>query len=220
MTNDSMLPPRFVYPDDEDRSNYVSKMHFSLMQQAGEPALWKHSNASGYHAYRFQWEGGRNLQGPLVIRLEIQPDGTGIATIKIWKSVEIGFHVNTNYPKYEKRLQINDTKPISARNVKKFLRQIDKIRFWDLPIEDDRLGFDGETWNFEGAKNGNFHFVTRWVPQDKEFRKAGLLLLDACKLPNPWQHILRSLDYEWILSLIENLIFNLSSFYYRLKKGK
>jgi hypothetical protein len=183
-------------------------MDFGLMQQrAGEPSLWKQSNQPDYHAYRFRWEGGLRIVGPLVIRLDVQPDGSGIATIKIWKSVPGEYDS-------DKRLQADYTKPVSRRNVNKFLRQIEKARFWELPSEDDHRGLDGETWMLEGAKNGTFHFVTRWVPQDWAFRRIGFVLLHICKLPNEY---FANPYLEWLGERLTALASAVYSWWYKLR---
>jgi hypothetical protein len=220
MSNDPMLPPGTFYPNDEETDSFFNEIHFGLMQQAGEPSLWKLSGVPSYHAYRFYWGGGLRLLGPVVIRLIVQPDGSGIVNIKTWNSVQIGFHPGSSYPNYEKQLVTDYAKSINKRSLKKFLRQLEKVRFWDLPTQDKHLGNDGETWNLEGAKDGNFHFVTRWVPQNKDFIETGLLLLRICRLPNKWQPALKNRDHQWIRVwlCIVDLFLIPRIFWYRLKK--
>ena len=50
--------------------------------------------------------------------------------------------------------------------------------FWKLPsIQEDR-GVDGAQWIIEGARNGTYHIVDRWSPEDGEIRALGLLMLN------------------------------------------
>src|SRR5437868_13634275 len=94
------------------------------------------------HAFRLSWRGSLHIRGPLTIRLAIKPDGSGIATIKIWKLVRVGFRSGS--PEYKYCLETDLTKLISKRSVKKLLQQMEKVRFWDLPSHDNRRGLDGE----------------------------------------------------------------------------
>src|SRR5437868_9258726 len=52
------------------------------------------------HAFRLSWRGSLHIRGPLTIRLAIKPDGSGIATIKIWKLVRVGFRSGSPEYKY------------------------------------------------------------------------------------------------------------------------
>jgi hypothetical protein len=217
MADEAMLPPGTFFPDDDEMDRYFEEMGFGLMQRAGEPSLWKLSVQPDYHAYRFRWEGGRRILGPLVIRLVIQPDGSGVATIKIWKSIPVEYDPETSTPDYDKSLQAEYTKPISRRNMKKFLHQIEKAGFWELPTEDNHQGLDGETWNLEGAKNGKFHFVTRWVPRDWNFIRIGFVLLRICKLPNEY---FANIYLNWLGDRFTSLVSAVSSWGYKLITGK
>jgi hypothetical protein len=37
---------------------------------------------------------------------------------------------------------------------------------------------DGAQWIIEGARNGTYHIVDRWSPEDGEIRALGLLILN------------------------------------------
>jgi hypothetical protein len=43
-------------------------------------------------------------------------------------------------------------------------RLIAQLNLWTLPVTDNVVGFDGETWLLEGKEHGRHHVIERWCP--------------------------------------------------------
>lgn len=66
------------------------------------------------------------------------------------------------------------------------------LRFTELPINEKRNGFDGETWTVEAIIDGRYHGIERWHPQSskdqpvKEISKIGQRLLQQSGIIGFW----------------------------------
>jgi hypothetical protein len=59
-----------------------------------------------------------------------------------------------------------------------FLKLLGQADFWKAPTEEksDAVGEDGAQWIVEGVKDGQYHVVDRWSPEEGPYRKAALFL--------------------------------------------
>jgi hypothetical protein len=89
-----------------------------------------------------------------------------------------GFEVGTL--KEEKRRRLK------SKEWNRLLALINKAAFWDLPYAEKKpepnekgelsVCLDGSEWVLEGVKNGKFHAVNRYCPDEKSFEKIGQYL--------------------------------------------
>jgi len=121
----------------------------------------------------------RTFHHPMAIRVEVQSDGTSRLITKMASGA------GGNDPG---KLIQNDSATLTKEQTELFLRTIEEKGFWKLPSRDDsRMGCDGAQWIIEGIKNGTYHFVDRWTPEDGEVREIGLMMVSALaklKLPS------------------------------------
>jgi hypothetical protein len=206
MAEELMLPLGIIdnEPGFEDIDRMQVEHHTSFMTQADEPSLLAMASNPQNHVYRFYWTRHLYLFGPILIRVTIQNDGTALAVVKIWRKVRVNDPIR-EYGEYEDELSTALQKKLNKRQVKRFLFQLEKANFWHLPTWDKRIGCDGESWELEGVKAGQFHFVTRWVPQDQTYIDIGLLLLRFCKLRR-WAWELGGITRKWDKRLSENIL--------------
>src|SRR5690349_18320179 len=91
MVNELMLPSGSFYsePNLKDFDNYQNEDYSAFLGENQEPSLWRDGLASDAHAYRLFYREELFSDGPLLIRLTIQPDNSGLAIIKISERVYI-----------------------------------------------------------------------------------------------------------------------------------
>lgn len=133
-------------------------------------------------AYRFIYL--RSFDLPIVIRLE-KVNTTAFLNVKI-SDGQGGYELGN--------IHKNEIIPISSSQWKKFQSNLQELQFWQQSPEDTnwrRLGMDGARWILEGKKEGKYHFVDRWSPEEKEYAKfkavceylISLAKLDEKELP-------------------------------------
>lgn len=211
MRDDELMLPLGTYCSTDDIAEaqefdrYMIEGFSSFMLQADEPSLLHMASDPQAHVYRFFGTRSRFLSGPVLIRLTLQLDGTAVALIKIWKQVPIPDSTK-HYPEYHTVIALKTQKTISKRQVNEFLHQVNEAAFWQMPRWEVWLGRDGETWDLEGVRAGQFHFVTRWMPKDKAYIEIGLTLLRLCNL-RKWHRIIsyinRQSASDWLTQGIE-----------------
>jgi len=87
------------------------------------------------------------------------------------------------------QLARSDTYALTREKTTWFLGKIEENKFWELPTVDrSRMGTDGAAWVIEGVKDGRYHIVDRWSPDNGPVRVIGLLMLQKLaklKIPGP-----------------------------------
>jgi hypothetical protein len=98
----------------------------------------------------------------------MRSDGTGILTTKVANGAG-GFKPG--------HLVENTSRPLTREQIDAFLVTTKKVGFWLLPShENDEPGADGSEWIVEGVKEGKYHVVGRWSPNEGAVRELGLAL--------------------------------------------
>jgi hypothetical protein len=70
---------------------------------------------------------------------------------------------------------------ISPQQVADFTAALNRIQFWQLPIEISQLGNDGAEWILEGVQDGRYHIVHRWCPGKTPFGEVARNLFDLAR---------------------------------------
>ena len=120
--------------------------------------------------YRFVYL--RSFHKPIIVRLEVQPDGTGIVVAKV-ASGKGGYDPG--------RLIRNRKRAVPKKQVDEFLGLVQDEEFWETGPQ-RRLGLDGATWTIQGIHDQRLYSRTKWSPGAGPFRDAGLMLLDLSGL--------------------------------------
>jgi hypothetical protein len=143
-------------PDlDESRRDWYS----TFLSGLGEPSLWRLSKTDpNARVYRFLWL--RTFHHPVVVRLILNPDLTGLVISKIGSGAG-GYEPG--------RLIRNSVSPTGSGATALFLTKIIDADFWSLRSrKDEPTGTDGSEWIIEGVADGHYQVVDRWCPPDSE----------------------------------------------------
>jgi hypothetical protein len=141
--------PVGVFSKYPEVSEWETRWYAGELRQLREPSLLEEKNRRGYSVYRF-------LRIPsfwpsLVIRLVVNPDGTGSLVAK-----------RTNSQGEDESAPWEQSLPVSSEQVNDFLNLLHEAGFWSLPTAKSTYGFDGEEWLLEGKRNDKYHVVDRW----------------------------------------------------------
>lgn len=146
------------------------------------PALWysEHLAAMGETAlapvsdqpsevYRFLWL--RTFDQPVAIRLQT---AGGVRTLFVKQLNGAGGYDPGV-------LVVNRTIEIGAEDWDRFLRLLVEADYWRRPTADRSVdGLDGARWVLEAVKDGRYHIVDRWSPDQASSSRADLRFRDAC----------------------------------------
>jgi len=124
----------------------TSMREYSIQPEHREP---------GDEIYRFLFS--PTFGHPVVMRLDVRPDGSGIVTVK--KSDGKGGY-DPGKLVLVRRLRV------SRREVETFREVIEKQDFWSIPSESpgEFLPLDGVGWTLEALVHGKYHDVMRVSP--------------------------------------------------------
>jgi hypothetical protein len=132
-----------------------------------EPSISKRANEMAIETYRFTWL--RTFHAPFAFRMEVTADGGALVRIKS-TSGKGGYEPG--------RVVLDKTINVGKEQVDRFKSMLVDFGFWSLPATDSsRGGYDGAEWVFEGLKDGRYHVVERWSPEEGTFRLAMLELV-------------------------------------------
>jgi hypothetical protein len=171
------------FPESIDQAGmHGLKAHWYLRQLQGlhEPSLFALTGKTTREVYRFLWL--RTFHHPIAVRMDIQPDGTGMLTTKMCSGAG-GYSPG--------KLVQNSNRKLDWTQVKEFLALIEREGFWTAPNPvNDQTGTDGSQWIIEGVKGGNYHVIDRWSPKQGPAHDLGLFLaFDLAKIDIPKNEI-------------------------------
>jgi len=162
--------PDHAFEQQDKRNDFVVGWYSGQLRALKEPSLWQMSkDVQSEQAYRFLWL--RSFHHPVAVRLEVQPDGSGILTTK----------VTSGAGGYEPGKLIEDsTKNVSKEAVRSFLAHVDEVKYWSLPTSEPAnpniVALDGAEWVLEGVRNGAYKIVDRWSPEKGPIRDLVLTM--------------------------------------------
>jgi hypothetical protein len=131
-------------------SEWEARWYASELRQLREPSLLEQKNRRGYSVYRFLLI--PSFSPSLVIRLVVNPDGTGTLAAKL----------RTNSRGDDENAPREQTLAVSSEQVNEFFNMLHEADFWSLPSAKSGYGLDGEEWLLETKRNGKYHVVDRW----------------------------------------------------------
>jgi hypothetical protein len=157
--------PEYVFPGKQPSVSLYLHWYSAYLKAMEEPPFHELAKKRSFHGYRFLFL--PSFHAPVCIRLEIQPDNSGLLTIK--KLSGAGGYTPG-------RLVVDESRRMSAGSVIEFLRILKKAAYWSMAAHEETSGLDGSQWIIEGAQMANYHFVDRWSPREGDFREAALYL--------------------------------------------
>ncbi len=128
-------------------------------------------------SYRLVWL--RTFHHPVVVRIDVLPDGTGRLYIKE-TSGQGGYKPG--------KLIKNDARKLTTQETQWFVDRMRESGFWELPSNEkqaeNEIVLDAATWVIEGKMGDQYHVVERYAPKCSDnVRNIGLMmLLDMAKL--------------------------------------
>jgi hypothetical protein len=162
--------PDHAFDQQDKRNDFVVNWYSGQLKALKEPSLWKMSkDFQNEQAYRFLWL--RSFHHPVVVRLDVQANGTGILTTKVASGAG-GYPPGTPAE--------HRTKQIPKEVVESFLAHVDEVKYWSLPTREhpdpNSVAVDGAEWVLEGVRNGTYKIVDRWSPEKGPIRDLGLTM--------------------------------------------
>ena len=141
----------------------------------GEPSLYSQARVRGFEAYRFIWQPAKG-EGVL-LRLNVRPDGTATLLNQRFSTGGKG-----ELAAEALRTGTPIVKALSADQVSLFRAYMRVADFWRMPTNDEFHGESGNLWTLEGARQGNYRWLTRNAPKDMYFIEAALYLIKLAGL--------------------------------------
>ena len=157
--------PQGILEDNAQGDSFRSDWYSKHLKALEEPSLLQKSKDSTAESYRFVWL--RTFHHPIIVRVDIQANGGAELTTK----------VSSGAGGYEPgKLVENTSRPLTQKQIEKFLATIQRLQFWELPTHEtpETVGCDGSQWIIEGIKNGKYHVVDRWTPAKGAIHDLGL----------------------------------------------
>lgn len=63
-----------------------------------------------------------------------------------------------------------------------FIELINKSKFWHKTALCNHVGYDGSYWVIEGLKENKYHYLIRWSPRNKKFKKCCIYLFSLAEI--------------------------------------
>ncbi|WP_263355917.1 hypothetical protein [Acidicapsa ligni] len=183
MAQNSYFPQRSF--DQKIRNDKLQADYYTWeLKLLDEASFLELSQKPASHSYRFLWL--RSFNQPVMVRLDIQADDTGVLTTKIG-SGRAGFQQKDHV------LIENTSRTLTTMQVDEFLTKVEKVKFWQFPsyMAGDQTGTDGSDWVIEAVRGGKYHVAARWSPDSKSsskqaVRELGLALaIDLAQMKIP-----------------------------------
>jgi len=127
------------------------------LQLLGENSFLPRAGNKSIESYRFIWL--RAFDPPVSVRLDVQPDGSGVLTTKIGPG-------EAAFPASQHGNVQAITNTLSREEVERFRALVTQEHFWTTPpyAFHDQQGTDGAAWIIEATVAGTYHVTERWSP--------------------------------------------------------
>jgi len=159
----------------------VSSWYPYELRVMGEPSLFDLAENPSAESYRFLWL--RASDAPVVLRLDVNADGTGTVMAKIGDG-------QAGSPYTTKRVVEIDRRVVTRDEVEAFAARVDRLDFWSLATDEDprNVKNDGSEWVIEAVRGGEYQVVARSSPDanqspgSKAVLEIGKALVDLAQL--------------------------------------
>ena len=143
-----------IPPIIKDLHGYANDWYSQELYALDEEALY----GSKGHIYRLSCYPA--FDDTVVVRVEIRDDGAADVYYKASDGIASQGDGNGVADSGESTLGKDETRD--------FLMLLDDVDYWNLPMEIDSLGLDGHEIVIEGVKDGEYHIVDRWTPEEDD----------------------------------------------------
>lgn len=160
--------PKGIFSNDASNDQFVDEWYSEQLTVLKEPSEFNRASNPSLESYRFLWL--RTFHHPIAVRIDLSKDGSAVLTTKM-ASGAAGFPNKRGY------MIENISRPLLPEQTQELLLELNRTCFWQLPAVDQYRGDDGAEWIVEGVKNGKYHLVTRWSPQEGPVHELGLVFI-------------------------------------------
>jgi hypothetical protein len=177
----------------QSSKDFRDKWYSLTLRDLREPSLFALRNDPSLQVYRFLWL--PSFHRPISIRLAINADGDGSI---VARSVDNHAGLLTKPASDTGELILDKTVAIDKIQVQDVLQRLQLLAFWSLPTEEEQqaaqssggpdgprlrvVQLDGSQWILEGLREGEYHVVDRWSPQDSSYPQLCKHLLQLGKV--------------------------------------
>lgn len=170
--------PSLTFSDNPRQNDSIVQRYTEHLKALQEPSLLQHATTAKQE-YRLLWL--RTFHNPVAIRLDMNPDGTALVTVKVTNGSG-GYESGT--------LTKNAVRRLSKRETERFLARVQKLEYWNLPTREPRsksnvIVVDGSKWVLEAINDGKYKVVDRGSLEKENgaVHKLGtMMLFDLAKL--------------------------------------
>jgi len=143
-----------IPPIIRDLNEFTNEWYSTELFALDEEALYN----SKSHVYRISYFPA--FTGQIALRIEIKNDDTADLYYKISDgTASFG---------YGGKLIKSEKAEMNKNEIQIFLEVLDKANYWKLPKKTERLGCDGHSIVIEGVKDGEYHIIDRWSPEETD----------------------------------------------------
>lgn len=155
--------PKNTWNGHDTADHFMNDWYGDFLKAMGEKSLLNVSDEK--EVYRFLWL--RTFHHPIFVRIERKGN-----------SIRLFSKESNGAGGYEPGKVIRTTNTtLDETQWLDFLNLLGESKYWQMPAEDKRSGFDGSQWILEGVKENRYHVVDRWTPETGEYREACIYLL-------------------------------------------
>ena len=167
--------PAGSFNDSPRIDQFTSEWYSKQLSALEEPSLLASASARKGESYRFLWL--RTFHQPIAIRIDVNADGTSQLTEKMGAGGSDPGH-----------LVLNKAFTLTKEQTDSFLGTVKENNLWKLPTTQRDQGLDGAQWIIELSKDGTYHIVERFSPEDGPIRTTGTMMvhkLGKVHVPGP-----------------------------------
>jgi hypothetical protein len=154
------------YEGSDERTQRWYGKHLAAMN---EPSL-SCSRPTTSEAYRFVWL--RSFHEPWAIRVE--RTATGAHLFAVETDGRGGYGAGRPSDTISRELDSSGWNSLAAC--------IQSADFWQMPLDEERSGFDGAEWIVEGLRGGEYRVISRWSPGSGSFHDLGRCFIRLARL--------------------------------------
>ena len=173
----SLLAQTRYFPADSfGKDKFVEDWYTQQLAALEEPSFLPLIQVSTQTEYRFLWL--RSFHHPIVVRIEVLPDGTGILTTKT------GGGAGGYQPK---AIIQNQSSKLTSLQIQQFQNLLKKVSFRSLSTTSStgEIVCDGSEWVIEAVDSGRYHVITRSSPSRGAAYDIGMLALKLADIHVP-----------------------------------
>jgi hypothetical protein len=157
------LPKTRPVLDDQERAGTAA-----YLEALGERPLPEFARRAPEQALQLRFLWSPTFHNPVIVQVTTSANGRKtLSAIRL--SGQGGYGPGPPIERIERKLTQDEAQRVE--------QVIARSRLLAQPARSCEAGFDGSSWDIEVMKDGHYHYVSRWTPDDGPVRATGALLL-------------------------------------------